>query len=105
LSHTESKCGTFAQDAEKRLSFTAPRSPGFNHKKGLKKMLVLTRGVNEEIIIATSQGEIRVMVADLRHGKARLGITAPTDIPVHRKEVWDAIIKNGENPLSKRKES
>ena len=49
-------------------------------------MLVLSRMKDEEIIIG--DGEIRVMVIEIRGNKVRLGIQAPRDIPVHRKEVW-----------------
>jgi carbon storage regulator len=41
---------------------------------------------DEEIIIG--EGEIRVTVIEIRGNKVRLGIQAPRDIPVHRKEVW-----------------
>jgi carbon storage regulator len=36
-------------------------------------------------------GDIRVMVVDIRGDKVRLGIEAPTDVPVHRLEVYEAI--------------
>jgi len=49
-------------------------------------MLVLSRMKDEEIIIG--EGEIRVTVIEIRGNKVRLGIQAPRDIPVHRKEVW-----------------
>jgi carbon storage regulator len=48
-------------------------------------MLVLSRMKDEEIIIGD---EIRVTVVEIRGNKVRLGIQAPRDIPVHRKEVW-----------------
>jgi carbon storage regulator len=35
--------------------------------------------------------EIEITVVDIRGDKVRLGITAPTKIAVHRKEVYDAI--------------
>ena len=35
--------------------------------------------------------EIVVTIVDIRGDKVRLGIQAPTDIPVHRREVFDAI--------------
>jgi len=34
---------------------------------------------------------IEITVVDIRGDKIRLGITAPSHIPVHRKEVYDAI--------------
>lgn len=57
-------------------------------------MLVLTRQLNEDIIIA--EGEIIIRVVDIRGDKVRLGITAPKDIPVNRGEVHNAILKERE---------
>jgi carbon storage regulator len=34
---------------------------------------------------------IKVMVVDIRSDKVRLGIDAPKGVPVHRKEIWDAL--------------
>ena len=34
---------------------------------------------------------VEITVVDIRGDKVRLGITAPSEIPVHRKEVYDAI--------------
>ena len=56
--------------------------------KGVKSMLVLSREVNQEIEIGDS---IRVMVVEIRGDKVRLGITAPRDMAVHRKEIAEAI--------------
>ena len=57
-------------------------------------MLILSRKVNEEIII---DGGIVVMVVEIRGDKVRLGITAPREITVHRKEIAEAIARqNGE---------
>jgi carbon storage regulator len=35
--------------------------------------------------------DIEITVVDIRGDKVRLGITAPATIPVHRKEVYEAI--------------
>jgi carbon storage regulator len=51
-------------------------------------MLVLSRNVNEKIVIGE---DIVVTIVDVRGDKVRLGIEAPKDVPVHRKEVYDAI--------------
>jgi len=51
-------------------------------------MLVLSRRENETITIGD---DITVMVVDIRGDKVRLGIQAPVEIPVHRREVYDAI--------------
>ena len=52
-------------------------------------MLVLTRKLGEEIVIPSIDVTIRLL--DVRGDKVRLGIEAPTDVAVHRKEVWDRI--------------
>lgn len=51
-------------------------------------MLVLSRHVDEWICIGDN---IRVCIVDIRGDKIRLGVEAPTEIPVHRQEVYDAI--------------
>jgi len=51
-------------------------------------MLVLSRQRDETIVIGD---DIQITVVDIRGDKVRLGITAPTSIPVHRKEVYEAI--------------
>jgi carbon storage regulator len=51
-------------------------------------MLVLSRQRDESIFIGDS---IRITVVDIRGDKVRLGIEAPTEIPVHRQEVYEAI--------------
>ena len=51
-------------------------------------MLVLSREENETILIGD---DVQITVVGVKGGKVRLGITAPTRIAVHRKEVYDAI--------------
>lgn len=51
-------------------------------------MLVLSRQRDETIMIGD---EVEITVVDIRGDKVRLGIKAPRHIPVHRKEVYDAI--------------
>ena len=51
-------------------------------------MLVLSRQKDETILIGD---DIEIIVVDIRGDKVRIGISAPTSIPVHRKEVYDAI--------------
>jgi carbon storage regulator len=55
-------------------------------------MLVLTRKTNQSIMIGD---EIEVSVLAVSRDKIRLGITAPRDIPVYRREVYLSI--KGEN--------
>ena len=51
-------------------------------------MLVLSRQRDETIMIGD---EVEVTVVDIRGDKVRLGITAPKEVTVHRKEVYEAI--------------
>ena len=51
-------------------------------------MLVLSRQRDETIIIGD---DIEITVVDIRGDKVRLGIKAPSQISVHRKEVYVAI--------------
>jgi len=51
-------------------------------------MLVLSRKRDEKIVIGN---HIVITVVDVRGDKVRLGIEAPTDVPVHRQEVQEAI--------------
>lgn len=53
-------------------------------------MLVLSRQRDETIMIGD---DIQVTVVDVRGDKVRLGISAPTHIPVHRKEIYESIQK------------
>ena len=51
-------------------------------------MLVLSRTRDEVIMIGD---DVEITIVDIRGDKVRLGITAPSHVPVHRKEVYDAI--------------
>jgi carbon storage regulator len=51
-------------------------------------MLVLSRQRDQTIMIGD---DIEITVVDIRGDKVRLGITAPKSVPVHRKEVYEAI--------------
>ena len=51
-------------------------------------MLVLSRQRDESIMIGDN---VEIIIVDVRGDKVRLGITAPKSIPVHRREIYDAI--------------
>jgi len=51
-------------------------------------MLVLSRQRDQSIVIGDN---IVVTIVDIRGDKVRLGIDAPSEIPVHRREVYEAI--------------
>lgn len=54
-------------------------------------MLVLSRKKNESIVI---NNEITIVVVEIRGDKVRLGVEAPREVPVHRREVYEAIQRN-----------
>ncbi len=56
-------------------------------------MLVLSRHRDESIMIGD---DVVVTIVDIRGDKVRLGIDAPQDIPVHRREVYEAIKRENE---------
>ena len=67
-------------------------------------MLVLSRHRDEKIIIGDN---IVVTIVDIRGDKVRIGIDAPSEVTVHRQEVYDAIareraasLEQRSNPLS-----
>ncbi len=51
-------------------------------------MLVLSRQKDESLIIGD---DIEITVVDIRGDKVRLGVSAPKEVSVHRKEVYEAI--------------
>jgi carbon storage regulator len=56
-------------------------------------MLVLSRQKDESIMIGD---DVEITIVDVRGDKVRLGITAPKRIPVHRREVYEAIQREKE---------
>ncbi|MEJ5187509.1 MAG: carbon storage regulator CsrA [Candidatus Geothermincolales bacterium] len=51
-------------------------------------MLVLTRRLLESVVIGD---DIEVFILEIRGDRVRLGIKAPKDVPVHRREVYEEI--------------
>ncbi len=51
-------------------------------------MLILSRKIGESIII---DDRIEVKVLEIVDGKIKIGIEAPRDVTIHRKEVYDEI--------------
>ncbi len=51
-------------------------------------MLLLTRRVEESLLIGNN---VEVKVLSISHGQVTLGISAPTHIPIYRREIFDAI--------------
>jgi carbon storage regulator len=63
-------------------------------------MLVLSRQKDESIIIGDN---VEIVIVDVRGEKVRLGITAPKDVTVHRKEVYEAIQREKKEKAEKEK--
>jgi carbon storage regulator len=57
-------------------------------------MLVLTRKVHQSIIIGEG---IEVVVLEVRGEQVRLGIKAPKDVAVHRKEIYEQILEENKS--------
>lgn len=65
-------------------------------------MLVLTRKLNESLIVGQS-GDVQIKVLELRRGFVRLGIAAPKDMAVHREEIFLRIQEeNNQTTVSER---
>ena len=56
-------------------------------------MLVLTRKAGESIVIGS---QFRITVLEMQGRQIRLGIEAPSEIPVHRGEVYERIKEENE---------
>jgi len=57
-------------------------------------MLVLTRKLHQSIVIGDG---IEVVVLEVRGEQVRLGIKAPRDVTVHRKEIYEQIHEENES--------
>jgi carbon storage regulator len=53
-------------------------------------VLILSRKIGEQIWVDKN---ICIEIVDIRGGKVRIGVTAPDDVTIHRKEVLDRIEK------------
>jgi len=51
-------------------------------------MLCFSRKKEESVIIGDL---IKVTVLDIRGNKVKLGFEAPSEVPIHREEIWKAI--------------
>ena len=60
-------------------------------------MLVLSRHRDESIMIGDN---IVITIVDIRGDKVRIGIQAPTNVPVHREEIYEAIKREASAAVS-----
>ena len=61
-------------------------------------MLILSRKLGESIVI---DGRIHVTVVRVEGDVVKLGIAAPSEVPVHRKEVYEEIQRSNKQALTK----
>ena len=64
-------------------------------------MLVLSRQKDESIMIGDN---VEITIVDVRGDKVRLGIIAPREVPVHRREVYEAIQRENSEKKQKQEE-
>jgi carbon storage regulator len=64
-------------------------------------MLVLTRKLHQSIVIGD---QIEVVVLEVRGEQVRLGIKAPKDVTVHRKEIYEQIQEENKSAANVRPE-
>jgi carbon storage regulator len=64
-------------------------------------MLILTRKTNESFMIGDT---IQISVVDIKGDQVKIGITAPADVKIYRKEVYDAIQKENAAAVKSRPE-
>lgn len=55
-------------------------------------MLVLSRKTGEQIVVALGDQEVTIEVIKNQGKNVRLGVQAPPEVAVHRREVWDNIV-------------
>jgi carbon storage regulator len=68
------------------------------HEHGGFTMLVLTRKIQESVVVGGSdrfQRILKVKVLEIRGEKVKLGFDVDPDVPVHRLEVWERVFGNG----------
>ena len=57
-------------------------------------MLVVTRKPGESIVVGDG---IEIHVVSVGRNGVRIGVTAPRDVPVHRREVYDLVVAANRN--------
>lgn len=64
-------------------------------------MLALTRKVEESIIIGN---EIEIKILEVRGEQVKIGISAPKEVPIYRKEIYLQIQKENQEALTSEKD-
>jgi carbon storage regulator len=63
-------------------------------KEGTNAMLVLSRKINQSIMVGDN---VRIVVVAVDRDQVKLGIEAPRDIPVHRSEIYEEIQRTNQS--------
>ena len=69
-----------------------------SHENGGSIMLVLSRKIQESIVVGGCDGFerlLKIVVLEIVGGRVRLGFEADKDVAVHRGEVWERILADG----------
>ncbi len=65
-------------------------------------MLILNRKINESIIL---EDNIEIKILEIQDGKVKIGIEAPKEVTILRKEVYDEIIEENKKSLEMGRDS
>lgn len=60
-------------------------------------MLALSRKKNEALVI---NNDIEITILDIRGDQVKIGITAPKDVPIYRKEIYLQIQEANQEAMS-----
>lgn len=56
-------------------------------------MLILTRKEGESLRLGD---DVRITVVSVKGGHVRIGVSAPREVAVHREEIYQKIVEDGE---------
>lgn len=73
-----------------------PLGIGYSQKGMVNDMLILNRKIGESIIL---DDDIEIKILDIQDGRIKIGIEAPKNISILRKEVYDEVIEENKKSL------
>ena len=56
-------------------------------------MLILSRKQGERIVLTMGDLKVEVLVTDILNDRVKIGIDAPSEVKIHREEVFEAIAR------------
>ena len=68
-------------------------------KEMVNDMLILNRKIGESIIL---EDHIEIKILEIQDGRVKIGVEAPRDISILRKEVYDAVIEENKKIIGNR---